>query len=52
MGKSPQESYTSGGKIHTIFLFFRLKVHNCTTRDVIFIDWVKKWQGVFVSKWL
>ena len=24
----------------------------CTTCDVIFIDWVPKWQGVFVGKWL
>jgi len=33
-------------------LFFCFSDWKCTTCDIIFMDWVKKWLGVFVSKWL
>jgi len=36
-------------KYTLIFCFYNWK---CTTCDVIFRDWVTKWQGVFVWKWL
>ena len=36
-------------KYTLIFCFYNWK---CATCDVIFMDWVKKWQGVFVWMWL
>jgi len=51
MEKQPQQSYCIllAVKYTLVFCFC---IWKCTTCDVIFMDWVTKWHGVFVWKWL